>query len=86
MYDDKWWEPLSHRERALFQLWTPLLTMPFGVFHKAVEETLGRSVMTIEFVNVEGLKRELLGQKLAPTSEEIMALIPEDKRILVVVK
>lgn len=82
----KFWEPMSLRERATFQLFEPLLCMPFGVFHEAVERTLGRDVSVLEFgLNLEGLKAELIGEKPAPTLDEIINMIPEGKRIIVVV-
>lgn len=81
----KFWEKMSAREIALFQLYTELLCMPFEVFHRAMEEALGRPVWTHEFgTNVEGLKLELLGRKNPPTMEEIINLIPADKRVFVV--
>jgi hypothetical protein len=61
-----------------------LLCMPFDVFHEAVEKTLGRPVWTHEFgLNFDGLKAELLGEKPASTMEEIINLIPEDKRVVI---
>lgn len=83
LYESKFWEPLTYRERATFQLFEELLCMPFGVFHEAMEKTLGRPVFTHEFgLNYEGLKSELIGEKPAPTMDEIIALIPEEKRII----
>ena len=81
------WKELTYKDRAKFQLFEPLLCMPFGVFHEAVEKTLGRPVYTHEFgLNLEGLKRELLGEQPAPTLREIIELVPEEKRLLVVVE
>lgn len=86
LYNSKFWETMSHKERAMFQFFEPRLCMPFSVFHEAMEKTLGRGVYTHEFgMNYEGLKKELLGEKAAPTLEEIINLIPEDKRIIVTV-
>jgi hypothetical protein len=80
-----WWKPLSHRERAMFQMFEERLCMPFDVFHEAVEKALGRPVFTHEFgLNADGLKKELLGEQPAPTRDEIWNLIPADKRILVI--
>lgn len=56
--------------------------MPFDVFHKAVEDTLGRPVFTHEFAGTS-IMEELRGEKAAPTFEEIMNLIPVEKRIVV---
>lgn len=80
-----WWEGLSYRERAEFQLIEDRLCMPFEVFHEAVEKTLGRPVYTHEF----GLARkelisELTGDRPAPTLEDILNLIPADKRLILV--
>ncbi len=83
-YDSKFWEPMTYVERAKFQLFEPLLCMPFDVFHEAVEKALGRPVYTHEFgMNLDGLKRELLKISPAPTMIEILDLIPAEKRIIV---
>lgn len=85
LYDTKFWESMSYRERAMFQLFERRLCMPFSIFHEAVEKTLGRPVWTHEFgLNLEGLQREFLGEQSAPTMAEIVAMIPADKRVVVV--
>ena len=84
LHDSKFWEPMTYAERAKFQLFEPKLCMPFGVFHEAVEKALGRPVFTHEFgLNLDGLKRELLQISPAPTMEEIIDLVPAEKRIIV---
>lgn len=84
--EKKLWEGLSHRQRAEFQLQQKLLCMPFSVFHEATEKALGRPVWTHEFgLNKEGLKQELFNGKAPPTFEEIVNLIPKDKRAVIVV-
>lgn len=84
-HDSKAYEAMSHRGRALFQMEQNLLCMPFGVFHEAVEKTLSRPVFTHEFAfgGRDRLLKELLGERPAPTFDEILALIPEDKRIVI---
>ena len=82
-HDSKAYELMSHSERALFQINQKLLCMPFGVFHEAIESALGRPVFTHEFVDSDRLRKELMGEKPAPTFDEILALIPEDKRIVI---
>jgi len=77
-----WWKGQNPRKIVLFQLWQRRLCMDFGDFHKAVEEALGRSVWTHEFVDQKSLQKEFLGDKSAPTMEEIMDIIPADKRII----
>ncbi len=86
LFDSNWWIGKSHKDLAMFQLHEPLLCMPFRVFHEAVEESLGRPVFTHEFgLNMEGLMKELRGEAPAPSLADILALIPEDKRVLVLV-
>lgn len=79
-----WWKEKTPREIVEFQLFTAELAMPFGEFHKATEQALGRPVWTHEFAFLDELVREFLGEKLAPTMEQIINLIPEDKRALIV--
>jgi len=83
--DSKAWEKMSFKERALFQFNQECLCMPFDIFHEAVEKTIGRSVWTHEFaLNYDGIKAELGGVGKAPTFEEILNMIPENKRIVIV--
>jgi hypothetical protein len=77
----KAWTPL---QRAAFQMTQEMLCMPFDEFHKAITEALGRPVYTHEFgLNREGLIRELAGQANAPSLDEILALIPAHKLIVI---
>lgn len=83
--ESRFWESMTAREIAEFQLFTPKLCMPFDVFHRAMEQALGRDIFTHEFgLDSEGLKAELLGEKEAPSLREIIELIPVEKRIVVV--
>jgi len=83
--ESKWWEGKTHREIAEFQLFTQELACPFDVFHEAVEKSLDRPVFTHEFgLNYDGICNEFLGLKEAPTLDDIIGLIPEDKRIILV--
>lgn len=82
--ESNWWELCDHREIAEFQLFTKELSMPFSVFHEAVEKAIGRPVWTHEFgMNLEGIIAEFLGDKDAPSMEDIINLIPEEKRIII---
>lgn len=86
LYNSEWWKCKTHREIAEFQLFTAELSMPFVVFHEALEKSLGRSVWTHEIgMNYEGLAQEFLGEKPAPTMDEILNLIPVEKRIVIAV-
>ena len=79
----KFWEKMTPLEIATFQLYENLLCMPFAVFHAAIEEALGRPVWTHEFgLNRDGLKRELAGDAPMPTMDDIINLIPVEKRIV----
>ena len=81
--ENKLYEGMTSRQIAEFQLNQEKLCMPFHVFHKAIEEALGRPVWTHEFAFPENLKQELMGEGDAPTFEEIIELIPADKRIII---
>lgn len=86
LFDSRFWETMTFVERATFQLHEKRLCMPFGIFHEAVEKTLGRPVFTHEFAWKDDLVKELLGSKPAPTFEEIVSLIPAEKRMIVSVR
>lgn len=83
LFHTRWWEGRSARELATFQLFTERLCMPFDVFHRAVVEALGRPVFTHEFACADSLKAELLGEKSAPSFEEVLLLIPAEKLVIV---
>ncbi len=86
LHDSEFWKEMTFRQRAMFQMFEEKLCMPVGVFHEAIEKTLHRPVFTREFgMNPEGLKKELTGDGPTPTLDQILELIPEDKRIVVVV-
>lgn len=85
LYKSGWWKGKTDREIARFQLFTGELCCPFDIFHKAIEASLGRPVFTHEFgLNYDGLVQEFLDERDAPTLEQVMELIPSDKRIVVV--
>ena len=74
LYDSKFWEKLSYREIAEFQLFEKRLCIPFDVFHKAVGKALGRPVWNHEFGTkeaVKGMQEELMGDKEAPNFTQI---------------
>lgn len=84
LYNTQFWKEMTYEQIAKFQLFEERLCMPFDIFHEAIEKTLKRPVWIHELA-FEGIKKEILGEELAPTLEEIMNLIPEDKRILVLI-
>ncbi len=85
LYESGFWRDMTPRQIAEFQMSQELLCVPFDVFHKAIEETLGRSVWTHEFgsLGIVGLRAELFDGKPAPSLTDIINLIPEEKRIIV---
>ena len=85
LYESKFWEEMTYEERAKFQLFEDRLCMPFSVFHKAMEEVLKRPVWTHEFAYREMLIKEMLRERPKPSLDEIIGLIPEDKRVIVLV-
>jgi len=83
--ETKFWETMSARDIALFQLRVRKFCMPFDIFHKAISKALGRAVYVHEFgLSWDRLLMELLGKKSIPTDEEIMNLIPREKRIVII--
>lgn len=83
MVASNWWSGMSPRDIAMFQLHEERLCMPLSVFFDALNAALGRGVYTHELaLNRDGLKRELLGEDRAPTLDEIIKLIPAEKRVV----
>lgn len=80
----KWWEGRPSKEVALFQLQEPLLCMPFGDFHKAVEEAVGRPVWTHEFIDPESLVKQINGDEPSPSFKDILDMLPKSKTIVVI--
>lgn len=81
--ENKLYEGMNYRQIAEFQLFQEKLCMPFNIFHEALEKTLGRPVWTHEMAFPENLRKEFMGEKRAPTLEEIVNLIPAEKRIII---
>ena len=85
LFDSGFWETMTLEERARFQLYETRLCMPFDIFHEAIEKTLGRPVWTHEFAYADSLRKEMEGDKPAPSMQEIIELIPEEKRIILAI-
>ena len=65
--ETSWWEDKTDEEIVTFQLFEPLLCMPFALYHKSIEVVLKRSVWTHEFADVESLQKEF--HKIIPTPD-----------------
>lgn len=82
LYDTGFWENLAYVERARFQLSEERLCMPFEVFLEAVERALGRPVKVGELLASHRLLAELGGDHHPLELDELLSMLPEDKRIL----
>lgn len=80
IYESEIWKKWNDEEIVTFQLFQNLLCMDFSRFHKAVEKVLDRPVFTSEFGDADSLRKEYLGEKEAPTFQEVIDIIPEEKR------
>ena len=71
------WKSWTSEQIVKFQLYQDKLCMPFGVFHKAVEEVLGRGVFTHEFGSsgTRALKAEYEGKKRKLFFQDIIDLL-----------
>ena len=84
MFNSDIWKVWNHEQIVRFQLFQEKLCMDFSRFHEAMEAVLGRPIYTHEFgLNYDGLVEEYLGVKKAPTMDEIINLIPEEKRLII---
>ena len=76
--ESKAWLKWSDKEILTVQLFQNNLCMPFSSYHFALERYLGRPVYTHTIENnKERLIKEFLGNKNAPTLDEIIYLIPD---------
>jgi hypothetical protein len=86
-FDEQKWLPMTNRERAEFQMEQDKLCMPFDVFHKAIEEALGRPVWTHEFAERERLRAEMAGTRPKATMDDVfdsLARLAGDKPVIVI--
>lgn len=81
-YLSKEWQSWNDEQIVRLQLFQDLLCVPIEVFNKAMNKVLNRPVYTHEFssANYTNLIEEYLGTREAPTLDEIINLIPEEKR------
>ena len=77
------WKDWTDEQIVRFQLFQNRLCMDFSRFHEAMGNVLDRPVYTHEFAYPDKLKEEYLGVKEKPSMEEIINLIPEEKRIII---
>lgn len=78
------WKNWTDEQIVRLQLFQERMCVDFNRFHEAITNVLGRPVFTHEFgLNYEGIVMEYLGEKEPPTLDEIINLVPEDKRIVI---
>jgi len=82
-YESRAWDGMTNQQIVELQLFQDRLCIPFFVFHEATERVLCRPVYTHEFADKQALIDEYLGNRPAPTFDEIIAAIPEEKRALI---
>jgi hypothetical protein len=83
-YESKVWELWTDEQIVRLQLFQEKLCVPFDRFHSAITNVLNRDVYTHEFgLNYEGIVLEYLGINEPPSFQDIINMIPEDKRIVV---
>lgn len=78
------WKDWNAEQVVRFQIFQRRICVDFEHFQECVREVLGRRVSSHEFgFSDDGLMKEYLGEKSAPTLEEIINLIPEEKRFII---
>lgn len=84
-HDSGEWKSWSAEQIVELQLFQDLLCVPFSVFHEAIEKVLGRPVWTHEFAssNIDNIRAEYAETRPAPTMQEILELIPKEKRVII---
>ena len=77
------WRDWTSKDIVSFQLYQDRLAIPFDKFHKALEDVLERPVWTHELADRNRIQAEVEGKIPKPTFGDIMSLIPEKKRIII---
>jgi len=85
-FNSNWWEGKTAKEIVGFQLYEKRLCMPFGLFHKAMEEVLDRPVFTHEFADYNALQGEYEGKReYDGLDASIKRVIPKDTPVIKVI-
>ncbi len=82
LHDSGMWKTWTDEEIVKFQLYQDCLAVPFDKFHGAIEKILERPVFTHEFAFSDNLIAEFEGRKGKPSFQEIIDLIPAEKRFI----
>ena len=76
------WMDWTDEDIVKIQLFQDRVLMPFDRYHQAIENVLGRPVWTHEFAFRDRLIDEYQKERPTPTFEDIMALLPQEKIIV----
>lgn len=84
-YDSGEWKNWNDEQIVRFQLFQDRLCVEWSRFHEAVGKVLDRPVFTHEFAssNRNNIVEEYLGVREAPSLEDVMNLIPKEKRLVI---
>ena len=77
-----WWD-WTDEQVVRFQLFQKKLAMPSYRFHEALEVVLKRGIYLREYSQRDKLCEEYLQSNTMPTFQEIIQMIPEDKRFII---
>jgi len=77
------WKNWTDEKIVMFQLYQECLCMDFSRFHEAMEHVLERPIWIHEFAYWDLLIAEYEEKREHPTFEQIMNLIPKDKKSMV---
>ena len=83
MADSGVWKEWTAEQVVRFQLFQEKLCMDFSYFQKCMQDVLGRPVWTHEFAFRDELVKEYLGVKETPSFDDILNLIPKEKRLVI---
>ena len=82
-YESGVWVKWTGEQLVAFQLWQPLLCIPYSIYRELLEKVLGRGVQTVEVgLNRRGLQDEYLCKHEQPNMQIFIDLLPEDKKYL----
>lgn len=82
IFDSRIWEKWTNEEIVKCQLFQEYLCLPFPRFHEAMEAVFDRPIWTHEFADQQRLIGEYLGVYSKPTFQDIVAMLPQDKVII----
>lgn len=82
VYESGIWKQWTDEEVVRFQIFQSNLCMPWDRYRGAMAKVLGRPVFTHEFARAS-LQAEYLKKRSKPTMQEVIDLIPVDKRTII---